>query len=83
MFLKYSQGNKIEHSFSKYIVEDEEELSEAPNNCTIGDIVYVVHTGEYWMMDRSKAWYPMTTSGKGPIICDCVEEMTFWNELEE
>lgn len=83
MFLKYSQGNKIEHSFSKYIVEDEEELSEAPNNCTIGDIVYVVHTGEYWMMDRSRAWYPMSTPGKGPIICDCIEEMTIWEELQE
>ena len=82
MYLKYSQGGKIGHSFSKYIVEDESELSTAPTNCSMGDIVYVVHTSEYWMMDRSKKWYPMA-GGKGPIECDCVEEMTIWNELPE
>ena len=83
MYLKYSQGNRIGHSFSKYIVEDEADLTKAPSKCTMGDIVYVVHTGEYWMMDRSKTWYPMTTPNKGPIVCDCIEELTVWNELEE
>ena len=82
MYLKYYQGGKIGHSFSKYIVEDESELSTAPANCSMGDIVYVVHTSEYWMMDRSKKWYPMNP-GKGPFECDCVEEMTIWNELPE
>lgn len=82
MFLKYSQGNKIGHSFSKYIVEDEANLAKAPSGCTMGDIVYVVHTAEYWMMDRKQTWYPMKV-GKEPIVCNCIDELTIWNELEE
>ena len=83
MFMKYSQGGKVGHGFSKYIVEEESELSKAPVNCGFGDIVYVVHTSEYWMMDRSKRWYPMAANGKGAIECDCIEEMTIWGNIPE
>ena len=83
MFVKYSQGGKINHGFSKYLVEEESELSKAPVNCSFGDIVYVVHTSEYWMMDRNHTWYPMTANGKSGIECDCVEELTVWGELPE
>lgn len=35
------------------------------------------------MLDSNHTWYPMNNNEKEPIACDCVEEMTIWNELEE
>ena len=83
MFVKYSQGGKIAHNFSKYIAEDETDLAKAPPTCDFGDIAYVVHTAEYWMMDTKGTWYPMSANGKDGIVCDCVEEMTIWGQLPE
>ena len=82
MYLKYSQGGKVGYSFSRYIVNDESELEKAPKDCSMGDIVYVIHTSEYWMMDKDKNWYPMSAH-KDPINCDCVDEMTIWGEIPE
>ena len=81
MILKYSQGNKINYSFSKYLVEDEAELTSLGSKCNLGDIAYVIHTSEYWIIDSKHTWYPLTNKSSDPIECDCVEEMTIWNEL--
>ena len=83
MILKYSQGGKITYSFSKYIIEDEEELVTLGAKCNFADIVYVIHTGEYWVLDSHHVWYPLTSKDKDPIECDCVEEMTIWNDMPE
>jgi hypothetical protein len=34
------------------------------------------------MIDGNGVWYPMK-SDKDPIECDCVDEMTIWDELPE
>lgn len=83
MILKYSQGGKINYSFSKYMLEDEEELVLLGSKCNFGDIAYIVHTGEYWVLDSKHCWYPLSNKSKNPVECDCVEEMTIWAELEE
>lgn len=81
MILKYSQGGKINYSFNKYIAEDEEELTTLGEKCSFGDTVYVIHTGESWIIDSKRIWYPLTDKEKDPIECDCVEEMTIWKDL--
>lgn len=82
MILKYSQGGKINYSFGKYMVDDEDELIPLGQKCDFGDTVYVIHTGEYWVMDSQHLWYPLTNKDKNPIKCNCVDEMTIWSELE-
>ena len=79
MYMKYSQGGKIGQNFSKFIIEDEAELSTMPR-CPMGTSVYVIRTSETWMADSTGTWYPVNTD-KDPIHCDCVEEMTIWNDL--
>lgn len=49
----------------------------------MGDVAYVVHTSEHWMCDSKHAWYSINDKNKGPIECDCVEEMTIWEDLKE
>ena len=48
--------------------------------CPMGTSVYVIHTGETWMADNAGTWYPVNAD-KDPIHCDCVEEMTIWQDL--
>lgn len=46
----------------------------------MGSTVYVIHTKETYMIDSNKVWYP-TSSDAPPVECDCVEEMTIWQDL--
>lgn len=81
MILKYFQNGKVNYSFNKYLLEDEEELVKLGERCSYGDIGYVIHTGEYWIIDSKRVWYPLNNGDKDPIECDCVEEMTIWKDL--
>ena len=82
MIIKYGQGNKVNYDMQKWLVEEESEISTIPR-CLIGSTAYVIATGESWMMDSKGKWHVMNTSGKEPIECDCVEELTIWGDLQE
>lgn len=82
MIIKYGQGNKVNYDMQKWLVEEESEISTIPR-CLIGSTAYVITTGESWMMDSKGKWHVMNTSGKEPIECDCVEELTIWGDLQE
>lgn len=49
----------------------------------MGSTVYVISTGETWMMDSTGKWHVMGSIRKEPIECDCVEELTIWGDLPE
>ena len=82
MFIKYSQGTKINYDMQKWLVEEESEISQVPCR-QIGSTVYVITTGESWMMDSKGKWHVMGSIQKEPIECDCVEELTIWGDLPE
>ena len=78
MVQKYQQGKRINYQFDKWISDDESELHSV--NAKMGDCIYVIHTGETWIMDSKGKWYPKN-GDKDPIACDCVEELTIWGEI--
>lgn len=80
MWAKYSQGGKVGYQYSEFIVEEESEISSLPK-VEMGNTVYVVSTGEYWMIDSKGKWH-VANGKKEPISCDCQEESTIWQELE-
>ena len=43
MIIKYAQGNKINYNMRKYLVEEENELSQIPR-CNMGSTAYVITT---------------------------------------
>ena len=49
----------------------------------MGSTVYVITTGETWMIDSKGSWHIMGSIQKEPIECDCVEELTIWGDLPE
>lgn len=81
MYTKFANGNKISYDISKYIVDDEEDLTTIPM-CNMGSSAYVIHTGESWILDSNGRWY-VTTGNKDSIECDCVSELTIWGDLQE
>lgn len=82
MITKFAQGNKVNYDIQKWLVEEESELSTIPR-CIIGSTAYVISTAESWMMDSKGKWHVMNSSGKSPVECDCVEELTIWSNLPE
>lgn len=81
MVRKLSQGNRIAYSVSKYLCDDVSEISKI-SKCPMGSTVYVIHTRDTYMLDSKGVWY-CCTSNAPPIECDCVEELTIWNEIPE
>ena len=82
MITKYGQGNKINVDMQKWLADTEAEISTIPR-CLMGSTVYVISTGETWMMDSTGRWHVMGSIQKEPIECDCVEELTIWGDLPE
>ena len=83
MVAKFAQGNKVTQNLSKWLVDEENEISTVPYS-QMGSTVYVISTGESWMIDSKGKWHIMSsTSDKEPIECDCVEELTIWGTLQE
>lgn len=82
MISKYGQGNKINQDMQKWLADTEAEISTIPR-CLMGSTVYVITTGETWMIDSTGKWYVMGSICKEPIECDCVEELTIWGDLPE
>ena len=82
MITQYGQGNKINHDMQKWLVEEESEIAKIPK-CLMGSSVYVIATGETWMIDSKGLWHIMGSTQKDPIACDCVEELTIWGDLPE
>lgn len=82
MFRKLSTRKKNGFFYSNYLVEDEADLKEIKKS-NMGDVAYIIHTSEHWMCDSKHTWYSINDKNKGPIECDCVEEMTIWEDLKE
>lgn len=81
MYIKYAQGNKIGYDMQKWLVDEENEISTIPKS-QMGSIVYVISTGESWMIDSNGMQHIMSSnSDKTPIECDCVEELTIWGDI--
>lgn len=79
MVRKLSQGNRIGYVYFKWICDDVEELSAIPRS-PMGSTAFVIHTKDTYMMDSKGIWYSIT-SDADPVECDCVEEMTVWNDI--
>lgn len=85
MVRKLSTRRKNGEFYTNYLMETEDDLRNFAGN--MGDVAYVIHTGEHWMSDSEHVWYTLSSGsssgGKDPISCDCVEEMTIWSDLKE
>ena len=83
MLMKWSQGGKVNYQVNEYLLETEEDLK-LLNSVDFGDTAYVIETGNIWIMDSKKTWHIMGGDVvKPPIACDCVEELTIWQEMTE
>lgn len=82
MVRKLSTHKKNGYFYSKYLVEDETDLR-AIAKANMGDVAFVIHTSEHWICDDNKTWYNINKENAGPISCDCIEEMTIWEDLSE
>lgn len=82
MIRKLSTKRKNNFCYDKYLVEEEADLKTIirPN---MGDVAFVIRTSEHWMCDSKQTWYSINDKNKGPIQCDCVEEMTIWEDLKD
>ena len=79
MFYKMTQGTRIAYNLCEYLADDESDVKLIPK-CAMGSTVYVIHNKEKYMMDSHGVWYPTVGDGE-PIVCDCVDESTIWENI--
>ena len=81
MYQKLTQSGRTTYGVTEFVAEDKEDVARLPR-CVMGSTVYVIHTKETFMVDSKGVWYAVD-SDSDPIVCDCVEESTIWEDLKE
>lgn len=82
MLMKWSQGGKVNYQVNEYLLETEEDLK-LLSNADFGDTAYIIETGDVWIMDSKKKWHIMGgDTVKPPVACDCVDELTIWQDMK-
>ena len=83
MIKKIAQGNHVQYTNWKFICDDVADIALLPR-CPFGSTVFVIHTGDTYMLDSNGVWTSITSTAPGvPGECDCVEELTIWGTLNE
>ena len=68
------------YDFCKWVADTTDDVKKIiPRVENIGSEVYVIDTDKTYVLGSDKAWHPKT--GGEVIPCDCVSELTVWNEL--
>lgn len=81
MYQKLMQSGRTTYGVTEYVADEKTDVAKIPR-CVMGSTVYVIHTKETYMIDSKGVWYTVDFEGD-PIICDCVEESTIWEDLKE
>lgn len=81
MVRKLGQGNRINYAYSQWICDNVADIATIPR-CPMGSTVYVIHTGDTYVLDSTGKWC-CPGSGNPPIECpdDFVEESTIWEDI--
>jgi hypothetical protein len=48
---------------------------------TMGSEVYVIQEKRTYILGSDKTWYSKAVNDDAIIECDCVEELTIWEDL--
>ena len=81
MYQKLMQSGRTTYGVAEYVADTKEDVARIPK-CVMGSTVYIIHTKETYMIDSQGTWYAADSEGD-PIVCDCVEEATIWEDLKE
>lgn len=49
----------------------------------MGSEVYVIENKKIYILDSKKTWHSKRDDDDDSIECDCVEELTIWDEISE
>lgn len=84
MVKKVSQNNKRAYDVIEYVADTLDDVKKLPKS-GMGSTVFVIATKNTYMCDSTQmTWHNISiTSGGGepPIQCDCVSEMTIWDDI--
>lgn len=84
MFIKQFQNGKYSYNYCKFIADTKEDVAKIPvrlDGSMMGCEVYVITTGETYILDSGKTWH--TATGE-KIECGCkdfVQESTIWTPV--
>lgn len=84
MVIKRFQNNKYTYNYCEYVADTKEDVANIPvrlDGSMMGSEVYVIATGETYILDSGKTWH--TAAGE-KIECGCkdfVQESTIWSDV--
>ena len=84
MVIKQFQNGKYAYNYCKFVADTKEDVAKIPvrlDGSMMGCEVYVIATGETYVLDSGKTWH--TAAGE-KIECGCKDimpESTIWSEV--
>ena len=84
MFVKTFQNDRYLSSYIKFVadtIEDVKRIKITP--AQMGSEVYVIENKKTYILDSKKTWHSKKDDDDDSIECDCVEELTIWDEIPE
>lgn len=86
MILKRFQNGRPINSYCEYVVDTEADVKKIkilPKAGSMGNEVYVIETKKTYILDSKGIWHSKATGDNSSIECDCVEESTIWEDIQE
>ena len=80
MYSKVYQNNRYQSSFIRYVADTVEDVKKIRvSSVNMGSEVYVIDTKKTYILDSAGKWH--SKADNDVIVCDCVEELTIWEDL--
>lgn len=56
MFTLLSQNGKVQQGNKEYVCDTEEDLKKLPQTCNLGDLAFIIKTGDVFMINSEGEW---------------------------
>ena len=84
MFVKTFQNDRYLSSYIKFVADTVEDVKKIKiTSAQMGSEVYVIENKKTYILDSKKTWRSKRDDDDDSIECDCVEELTIWDEIPE
>ena len=79
---KIFQNNRYQSHYVEFVVDEPEDVKKLRvSELAMGSEVYVISEKKTYILDSKKTWHAKAEGDNSIIECDCVEELTIWEDL--
>jgi hypothetical protein len=82
--VKIFQNNRYQSHYVEFVADTPEDVKKLQvSSLAMGSEVYVISEKKTYILDSKKTWHAKADNDNSIIECDCVEELTIWEDLPD